>query len=259
MIFESLSAKGGVIRSPFVRESAYRCQPTSGCVEVPSQTRLFTKGAERYLAEKTLKQAAPKRAIDSTAFLVPSAGLESGSRPIYLDYQATTPMDPRVLDAMIPAYTEKFGNAHSRTHAYGWEAESMTEDARAHVADLIGAQPREIIFTSGATESNNLAIKGIADFYGKSRGKKHMITLQTEHKCVLASAQHLEFTAGWDVTYLPVGKDGLVDPKSVSCTYLATVVNYCVKNHSSHGLIPLSAAGSRHTSRYRTCICHDGK
>mmetsp|Transcript_55212 Transcript_55212/g.102220 ORF Transcript_55212/g.102220 Transcript_55212/m.102220 type:complete len:448 (-) Transcript_55212:116-1459(-) len=128
--------------------------------------------------------------------------------PSYLDMQATTPVDPRVLDAMMPYYGGRFGNPHSRSHSYGWDAEEATENARKQIADLIGADSKEIFFTSGATESNNMAVKGIAAFYqGK---KKHIITTQTEHKCVLASCRRLEVEEGWEVTYLPVGKDGLI-------------------------------------------------
>lgn len=128
--------------------------------------------------------------------------------PIYMDYQATTPMDPRVFEAMTPYFVEKFGNPHSRGHAFGWEAEAATEHAREQVADLIGANPKEIIFTSGATESNNLAIKGVAHFYGDK--KNHIITVATEHKCVLDSCRHLE-REGFSVTYLPVAENGLID------------------------------------------------
>jgi cysteine desulfurase len=128
--------------------------------------------------------------------------------PIYLDYQATTPMDPRVLEVMLPYFTEKFGNAHSRSHAFGWAAEEGVETARAQVASIIGADPREIIFTSGATESNNLALKGVARFY-KER-KDHIVTVVTEHKCVLDTCRHLE-EEGFAVTYVSVGADGLVD------------------------------------------------
>ncbi|MEE6509547.1 hypothetical protein FKM82_026826 [Ascaphus truei] len=110
---------------------------------------------------------------------------ESELRPLYMDVQATTPLDPRVLDRMLPFLVNYYGNPHSRTHAYGWESEKAMEKARAQVASLIGADPREIIFTSGATESNNIALKGVGRFY-KSR-KKHIITTQTEHKCVLDS------------------------------------------------------------------------
>jgi len=128
--------------------------------------------------------------------------------PIYLDYQATTPTDPRVVEKMLPYFTEKFGNPHSRNHEYGWEAEEAVEIARAQIGSIIGADPREVIFTSGATESNNIAIKGVMRFHKDRRN--HMITLVTEHKCVLESARHLEMD-GVEVTYLPVKQNGLVD------------------------------------------------
>ncbi|AMM23099.1 IscS subfamily cysteine desulfurase [Variovorax sp. PAMC 28711] len=128
--------------------------------------------------------------------------------PIYLDYGATTPVDPRVVDAMIPWLREHFGNPASRSHAWGWEAEEAVEKARGEVADLIGADPREIVWTSGATESNNLAIKGAAQFY-KGKGK-HLITVKTEHKAVLDTMRELE-RQGFEVTYLDVEEDGLLD------------------------------------------------
>jgi cysteine desulfurase len=128
--------------------------------------------------------------------------------PIYMDYGATTPVDPRVVDAMIPWLREHFGNPASRSHAWGWEAEEAVEKARVQVADLIGADPREIVWTSGATESNNLAIKGAANFY-QSRGK-HLITVKTEHKAVLDTMRELE-RQGFEVTYLDVQEDGLLD------------------------------------------------
>jgi cysteine desulfurase len=128
---------------------------------------------------------------------------------IYLDYQATTPCDPRVVEAALPYLTERFGNPHSRNHIYGWEAEAAIETARAQIATLVNATASEIIFTSGATESNNLAIKGAAQFY-QSKGKNHIITCITEHKCVLDTCRHLE-QDGFEVTYLPVQKDGLID------------------------------------------------
>ncbi|GME71136.1 unnamed protein product [[Candida] boidinii] len=131
-----------------------------------------------------------------------------GSRPIYLDMQATTPTDPRVLDKMLQFYTGLYGNPHSSTHAYGWETDKEVEKARKNIADVINADPKEIIFTSGATECNNMAIKGVARFYGSS--KKHIITTQTEHKCVLDSCRHLQ-DEGFEITYLPVNTDGLVD------------------------------------------------
>eukprot|EP00112_Aurelia_sp_Birch-Aquarium-sp1_P005166 Seg1585.15 transcript_id=Seg1585.15/GoldUCD/mRNA.D3Y31 product="putative cysteine desulfurase mitochondrial" protein_id=Seg1585.15/GoldUCD/D3Y31 len=129
-------------------------------------------------------------------------------KAIYLDAQSTTPLDPRVLDAMLPYSISYYGNPHSRTHAYGWETETAVEDARKKVADLIGADPKEIIFTSGATESNNIAVKGVARF--NRRKKKHVITTQTEHKCVLDSCRVLE-SEGFDVTYLPVKENGIID------------------------------------------------
>jgi len=134
---------------------------------------------------------------------------DSGSRfPIYLDNQATTKTDPRVVEAMLPYFTEKFGNPHSKSHSYAWEAEEACELARSQVASLIGASAKEIIFTSGATESNNMALKGIAKFYGSK--KKHIVTVLTEHKCVLDTCRHLE-QEGFRVTYLPVKPNGIVD------------------------------------------------
>ncbi|MFJ5380731.1 IscS subfamily cysteine desulfurase [Cupriavidus sp. CER94] len=128
--------------------------------------------------------------------------------PIYMDYSATTPVDPRVADKMIPYLREQFGNPASRSHAYGWDAERAVEEAREQVAALVGADPREIVWTSGATESDNLAIKGAANFYsGKGR---HIITVKTEHKAVLDTTRELE-RQGFEVTYLDVKDDGLID------------------------------------------------
>ncbi|MFN7662818.1 MAG: IscS subfamily cysteine desulfurase [Alphaproteobacteria bacterium] len=127
---------------------------------------------------------------------------------IYLDHQSTTPCDPRVVEKMIPFFSEKFGNPHSRNHALGWEAEEAVEKARSQVASIIGADPKEIVFTSGATEANNLALKGVTQFYQDQ--KKHIITCATEHKCVLDTCRHLE-QQGFKVTYLPVQKNGLID------------------------------------------------
>ena len=134
--------------------------------------------------------------------------IRRNDQPIYLDYQATTPMDPRVLEVMMPYFTHKFGNPGSRSHAYGWEAEEAVEKARGQIAKLIGADDKEVIYTSGATESNNLAIRGVAEFY-KDR-KNHIITTVTEHKCVLDTCRHLE-QQGFEVTYLPVQQNGLLD------------------------------------------------
>ena len=159
----------------------------------------------------------PGTGLSADAMMSPAAGIlkqatimDEGTRPIYLDMQATTPTDPRVLDAMLPYFTGLYGNPHSRTHAYGWETEKATEQAREHIANLIGADSKEIIFTSGATESNNMSIKGVARFFGRSGKKKHIITSQTEHKCVLDSARHLQ-DEGFDVTYLPVQNNGLIN------------------------------------------------
>jgi cysteine desulfurase len=128
--------------------------------------------------------------------------------PIYFDNHATTPVDPRVLEAMLPYFTEVFGNAASRNHKYGWDAEQAVETGRAQIAALIGASPKEIVITSGATESDNLAIKGVAHMY-REKGD-HIITVVTEHKAVIDSCKHLE-KEGFRVTYLPVRKDGLID------------------------------------------------
>jgi cysteine desulfurase len=128
--------------------------------------------------------------------------------PIYLDYSATTPVDPRVAQKMIPYLTEMFGNPASRSHAYGWDADQAVEDAREQVAKLVGADPKEIVWTSGATESNNLALKGVAHFY---QGKgKHLITVKTEHKAILDTCRELE-REGFEVTYLDPREDGLLD------------------------------------------------
>eukprot|EP01038_Epipyxis_sp_PR26KG_P012945 gene12945-17357_t len=144
--------------------------------------------------------------IASPGFSIKGEALDG--RPAYLDFQATTPLDHRVLDSMMPYMTERFGNPHSRTHEFGWETEKAIEISRENIATLIGASSKEIIFTSGATESNNMAIKGVGRFY-KSL-KKHIITTQTEHKCVLDSCRALE-SEGFSVTYLPVQSNGIID------------------------------------------------
>lgn len=134
--------------------------------------------------------------------------MQKETETIYLDYQSTTPCDERVVVKMMPYFTQQFGNPHSRSHIYGWQAEEAVEQSREKVASILGADPKEIVFTSGATESNNLALKGVAYF---NKGKKnHIITCVTEHKCVLDTCRHLE-QEGFDVTYLPVQANGLID------------------------------------------------
>ena len=168
--------------------------------------------------------------------------IRRNDQPIYLDYQATTPLDPRVLEAMMPYFTHKFGNPHSRSHSYGWEAEEAVEKARAQVAKLIGADEKEVIFTSGATESNNLAIKGVAEFY-KDR-KNHIVTTVTEHKCVLDTCRHLE-QQGFEVTYLPVQKNGLVDLEQLraAVTDKTVVVSIMAVNNEIGVIQPLAEIG----------------
>ena len=169
--------------------------------------------------------------------------LRNESSPIYLDYQATTPTDPRVVDAMLPYFTEKFGNPHSRSHQFGWEAEDAVEKARARIASLIGANPKEIIYTSGATESNNLALKGVARFYKEK--KDHIITCVTEHKCVLDTARYLE-QDGFPVTYLPVKKNGLIDLERLADAITEqTVIVSIMAVHNEIGVIqPIAEIGA---------------
>ena len=168
--------------------------------------------------------------------------IRRNDQPIYLDYQATTPLDPRVLEAMMPYFTYKFGNPHSRSHAYGWEAEEAVEKARGQVAKLIGADEKEVIFTSGATESNNLAIKGAAEFYKDRRD--HIVTTVTEHKCVLDTCRHLE-QQGFKVTYLPVQKSGLVDLDQLraAVTDKTVVVSIMAVNNEIGVIQPLAEIG----------------
>lgn len=164
---------------------------------------------------------------------LPHEEAASDKRPIYMDFQATTPVDPRVVDKMIPYFTTYFGNPHSRTHQFGWESEAAVETARSQIANLINADPKEIIFTSGATESNNIAVKGVARFYRKAKSrrkdgkevkqKNHIITTQTEHKCVLDSCRSLQ-DEGFEVTYLPVDKHGIVNVKDLENAIKAETV-----------------------------------
>jgi len=174
-------------------------------------------------------------------------------RPIYLDYSATTPVDPRVGAKMIPFLTGEFGNPASRSHSFGWRAEQAVESARADVAALIGADPREIVWTSGATESNNLAIKGVARFL---QGKgKHLVTLATEHKAVLDTMRELE-RDGFEVTYLDVDPNGLIDPQRFAAalrsdTILASVM---FVNNEIGVVQDISALGE--ACRARGVVCH---
>ncbi|KVH39850.1 cysteine desulfurase [Burkholderia cepacia] len=165
------------------------------------------------------------------------------SRPIYMDYSATTPVDPRVVDKMVPFLHEQFGNPASRSHSYGWDAEQAVEEARAHVAALLGADPREIVWTSGATEGNNLAIKGAAHFY---QGKgKHLVTVKTEHKAVLDTCRELE-RQGFDVTYLDVREDGLVDLDALQQALRADtiLVSVMLANNETGVIQPVAGIGA---------------
>ncbi|HEX7967361.1 MAG TPA: aminotransferase class V-fold PLP-dependent enzyme, partial [Stellaceae bacterium] len=166
------------------------------------------------------------------------------SAPVYLDYQATTPTDRRVVEAMLPWFTEKFGNPHSITHAYGREAEAAVEAARGEVAALIGAEPREIVFTSGATEANNLAIKGAAHFH-RERGRDHIVTVATEHKCVLESCLVLE-REGFRLTVLPVDAQGIVDMVALAAAIdeRTAVVSVMAANNEIGVLQPVAEIGA---------------
>ena len=164
-------------------------------------------------------------------------------RPIYLDYHATTPVDPRVLDAMLPYFTQQFGNAASRNHSFGWTAKDAVEKARAQVADLIGARAHEVIFTSGATEANNLAIKGITAAY-RDKGN-HIITCGAEHRSVLDPCRALE-RQGVRVTYLPVDADGLIDPADLraAVTPGTILISIMAANNEIGVLQPLEQIGA---------------
>ncbi len=173
----------------------------------------------------------------------PGAGTDAVKTPVYLDYQASTPVDGRVLDVMLPYLSEKFGNPHSRSHAFGWEAEEAVEVAREQIAEIIGADPKEVIFTSGATESNNLAIKGVAHFY-KAR-KDHVITCVTEHKCVLESCRTLE-REGFTLTYLPVRRNGLIDLGELSRAFTerTALVSIMAVNNEIGVIQPIAEIGA---------------
>jgi cysteine desulfurase len=160
-----------------------------------------------------------------------------------MDYSATTPVDPRVVEKMVPYLYERFGNPASRSHSYGWEAEEAVETARRHVGDLLHADPREIVWTSGATEGNNLAIKGVANFY-KGRGR-HIVTVKTEHKAVLDTCRELE-RQGFDVTYLDVGHDGLLDVATLRSALRAdtVLVSVMMVNNETGVIQPIAEIGA---------------
>ncbi len=173
----------------------------------------------------------------------PTRGTASAPHlPIYLDNHATTPVDPRVLEAMLPYLTSKFGNAASHSHCFGWEAQAAVENARAQIARLIGASAGEIVFTSGATESDNLAIKGVADAH-RAKGN-HIITVATEHKAVLDTCKHLE-KLGCNITYLPVGADGLIDLNQLRAAFTdkTILVSVMAANNEIGVLQPIAEIG----------------
>ncbi|TGO30898.1 hypothetical protein BPAE_0003g01840 [Botrytis paeoniae] len=202
-----------ISRRGYVSETKKDSAQVTVDTAIRSEQKAFFEETGKHAQDQSISGTS----VNADAMMSPMAGvlkqatvMDEGNRPIYLDMQATTPLDPRVLDKMLPFYTGLYGNPHSRTHAYGWEADVATEEAREHIATLIGADPKEIIFTSGATESNNMSVKGVARFFGRAGKKRHIITTQTEHKCVLDSCRHLQ-DEGFDVTYLPVQQSGLVD------------------------------------------------
>lgn len=164
-------------------------------------------------------------------------------RPVYLDYQATTPVDNFVLDVMTPYFTRAFGNPHSTSHTYGWEARDAVESARQQLADMINADPREIIFTSGATESNNMAIKGVGRFFAGR--KRHMIALKTEHKCVLESLKYMQ-RHDIDVTWLDVDSDGLVDLDAIAAALRpdTALVSVMIANNEIGVVQPITEIGA---------------
>jgi cysteine desulfurase len=215
----------------------------------PTSTTSFEKMAQdpRYQPDGNVPEhllARDSDAIDERF----SMGQAHEGRALYLDYQATTQSDPRVTDAMLPYMLQGYGNPHSNTHTYGWDTEHACEEAREKVASLIGADSREIIFTSGATESNNVAVKGIARFYGKR--KKHIITTQTEHKCVLDSCRQLE-QEGFEVTYLPVNQNGLIDLQQLEDSFRkdTSLVSVMGVNNEIGVVQPLKEIGEMCRSR----------
>lgn len=192
----------------------------------------------------------PKMAVEKYSEGSVTRNPASGSmqKKSYFDYQATTPLDPRVLDAMLPYTTALYGNPHSRSHSYGWEAEKALETARVQIADLINADPKEIIFTSGATEANNLALKGISEYFNYDL---HIITSQTEHKAILDTCRYLE-TKGVRVTYVPVTKDGIVCVKKLRAAIGpdTKLISIMAVNNEIGTISPLEEIG-------RICKQHD--
>lgn len=186
-----------------------------------------------------------KSPIDTTTNLTQGTTISYVADPdhIYLDYQATTPCDPRVVEKMLPYFTQHFGNPHSRSHYHGWVAEAAVEKARHQVAKIIHADPREIIFTSGATEANNLAIKGLAHFHKDK--KNHIITCVTEHKCVLDTCRHLE-QEGFEVTYLSVGSNGLINLDELRAAFKPStlLVSIMAVNNEIGVIQPLADIGA---------------
>ncbi|WFD33216.1 cysteine desulfurase [Malassezia cuniculi] len=206
-----------------------------------SAPRLTEANIASALAEADGEPALPLgRVLDESLSFEPAQ--RPAQRPIYLDAQATSPVDPRVLDKMMPYFINQYGNPHSRTHAYGWETEAAVDEARAHIAKLIHADPKEIIFTSGATESNNMAVKGVAKFYQSK--KNHIITTQTEHKCVLDSCRALQ-EQGFEVTYLPVDEQGHVSVEDVKNALRPTtsVVSIMTVNNEIGVIQPIREIG----------------
>jgi cysteine desulfurase len=176
--------------------------------------------------------------------------------PIYLDNNATTPLDPRVFEAMTPFFLEHYGNAASRSHAFGWAAEEAVDYAREQVAALIGADPKEIIFTSGATEADNLALKGVYEMYA-SKGN-HIITLTTEHKAVLDACKHIERLGG-EVTYLEVAEDGLVDLQKLEAAIKPTTILISIMwGNNEIGVIQPMRAISEIARRHGVLFFTDG-
>jgi cysteine desulfurase len=175
--------------------------------------------------------------------------------PIFMDNHSTTPVDPRVVDAMLPYFTEHFGNAASRNHVFGWTAEAAVEHARTQVAQVIGGDGKEIVWTSGATEANNLAIKGAASFL--KRQGNHIITVETEHKSVLDTCKRLQ-REGFEVTYLVPGKDGLVTPEQIvaAMTDKTTVVSVMAANNEIGVIQPIEEIGKAIKARNPKAIFH---